>query len=114
MGGQAQDGEGAVQPGAEGDWPMVPEASALEGARPACGAEPQTARSLCLLRRDGEWPGAATIPNRSRSEMVQVARAAKLERAHDVGPIHVPAEDLSPAPCARGAQCVPLSSETIV
>ena len=94
--------------------PMVPESSALEGARPARGAVAQAARALCLLRHDGELPGAAAIPHRSRSEMVQVARPEKLERAHDMGTIHAPAEDLSSPPCARGAQCVPLSSETIV
>ena len=25
LGSQAQDGEGAIQPGAEGDWPLVPD-----------------------------------------------------------------------------------------
>ena len=62
MGCEAQDGSGPIQPSAEGNWPMVPESSALETARPAGGAEPQAEGSLCVLRHHRQLPGAAPIP----------------------------------------------------
>ena len=57
MGRQTQDRQGPTQPSAEGNWPMVPESSALETARPAGGAEPQAERSLRLLRHHRQLPG---------------------------------------------------------
>ena len=59
MGGQAQDGEGPIQPGAEGNRALVPHAPALADARAVGGAEPQAARALCLLRPHRQLPGAA-------------------------------------------------------
>ena len=56
MGGEAQDGEGPIQPSAEGNWPMVPDSSALEATRPASGAESQAARTLRLLRNHRQRP----------------------------------------------------------
>ena len=50
MGGQAQDGQGPIQPSAERDWPLVPSETPLERARAVRNAEPQAAGSLCLLR----------------------------------------------------------------
>ena len=52
--------QGPIQPSAEGNWPMVPESSALETARPAGGFEPQAEGSLCVLRHHWQLPGAST------------------------------------------------------
>ena len=114
MGGQAQDGQGPIQPSAERNWPMVPESSALETVRPASGVEPQAERSLRLLRHHRQLPGAAPIPIRSGTAVAQMARPAKLAGAHDMGALRAPAQHLSPPPGTSRAQCVPLSSETIV
>ena len=114
MGRQTQDRQGPTQPSAEGNWPMVPESSALETARPAGGAEPQAERSLRLLRHHRQLPGVEPIPIRSGTAVAQMARPAKLAGPHDMGPLRAPTQHLSPPRGASRAQCVPLSSETII
>ena len=114
MGREAQDGERPIQPSAEGDWPMVPDTSALEGARPARGAVPQAARSLRLLWHHRQRAGAGADAPRSAPMLAQVAWPARWANAHDVEPIPPCAECLSSPPGASRSQCVPLSSETIV
>ena len=114
MDSQTQDGQGPTQPSAEGDWPLVPESSALETARPAGGAEPQAARSLRVLRHHRQLPGAEPIPIRSGTAVAQMARSEKLAGTHDMGPLCAPTQHLSSPRGASRAQCVPLSSETIV
>ena len=98
----------------KGNWPMVPESSALETARPAGGAEPQAERSLRLLRHHRQLPGVEPIPIRSGTAVAQMARPAKLAGPHDMGPLRAPTQHLSPPRGASRAQCVPLSSETII
>ena len=43
-----------------------------------------------------------------------MARPAKLAGPHDMGPLCVPTQNLSPPRSASRAQCVPLNSETII
>ena len=114
MGRQTQDRQGPTQPSAEGNWPMVPEPSALETARPAGGAEPQAERSLRLLRHHRQLPSVEPIPIRSGTAVAQMARPAELAGPHDMGPLRAPTQHLSPPRGASRAQCVPLSSETII
>ena len=78
------------------------------------GVEPQAAGSLRVLRNHRQRDGVEPVPNRGHTTVAQVARPAELERAHVMGTIHASARYLSPPACARGAQCVPLSSEAIV
>ena len=73
MGGQAQDGQGPIQPSVERNWPMVPESSALEAARPAGSVKPQVAWSLRLLRNHRQRYGVEPIPNRGHTTVAQVA-----------------------------------------
>ena len=98
----------------KGIGPMVPESSALETARPAGGAEPQAERSLRLLRHHRQLPGVEPIPIRSGTAVAQMARPAKLAGPHDMGPLRAPTQLVSPPRGASRAQCVPLSSETII
>ena len=114
MGGQAENGQGPIQPSAEGDWPMVSAASALETARAPGGAEPQAERSLRVLRHHRQRSGAEPIPIPNGPAVAKVARPAKPAGAHDMGPVRAAAQHLSPPYSASRAQCVPLSSEAIV
>ena len=114
VGGEAQDGEGPIQPSAEGDWPMVPDSSALEIARPARGALSQAARTLRLLRNHRQCTGAGADAPRSAPVLAQVVGPAWRAKAHDVEPIPPCAERLPSPPGASRSQCVPLSSETIL
>ena len=62
----------------------------------------------------GNFPGAEPIPIRSGTAVAQMARSEKLAGTHDMGPLCAPTQHLSSPRGASRAQCVPLSSETIV
>ena len=114
MGGQAQDGQGPTQPSVERDWSMVPEEPAQESARAARGTESQVARTLCLLRHHRERCVIGAVPARGPPTMAQMAQPTGRANTDDVGAVCPCAERLSPPCGASRAQCVPLSSETIV
>ena len=114
MGGEAQNGQGPTQPSVERDWPMVPEEPAQESARAARGTESQVARPLCLLRHHRERSVIGAVPARGPPTMAQMAQPTGRANTDDVGAVCPCAERLSPPCGASRAQCVPLSSETIV
>ena len=114
MGGEAQNGQGPTQPSVERDWPMVPEEPAQESARAARGTESQVARPLCLLRHHRERSVIGAVPARGPPTMAQMAQPTGRANTDDVGAVRPCAERLSPPCGASRAQCVPLSSETIV
>ena len=114
MGGQAQDGEGPIQPSAERHRSMVPKESAQEPARAARGTESQVARTRCLLRHHRERGVIGAVPARGPQTMAQMAQPTGRANTDEVGPVRPDIGRLSPPARARRAQCVPLSSETIV
>ena len=62
----------------------------------------------------GNFQAFEPIPIRSGTAVAQMARPAKLAGPHDMGPLRAPTQHLSPPRGASRAQCVPLSSETII
>ena len=114
MGGQAQDGEGPIQPSTASDGAVVSEQQAPEPARAARGAERQAERPRCLLRRHRQRAGADAPALRGGKAMVQVAGPARRTGPDDVEALQEGPDSLPASPAARGAQCVPLSSEPII
>ena len=104
----------AIQPSTASDGAVVSEQQAPEPARAARGAEQQAERPRCLLRRHRQRAGTDAPALCGGKALVQVAGPARRTSPDDVEALQGGPESLPAAPAARGAQCVPLSSESII
>ena len=68
-----QDGLEAIEPGGAEHRPMVPEPPASSGRRAARETEPESARTLRVLRDHGQRSSVEGVPVCSSSRVAEVA-----------------------------------------
>ena len=105
VGGQAQDRVQPFQPCAEADRRLVSAASAPGGRTAAADARAEAARSLRVLRHDGELRGDLPFPRARHRHLAQVARASLPTGGHHLG-LSAQAAGALPASTCTGREAV--------